>query len=58
MEYTFCANENLTVSFGVAQKTKGEQFGKLCKRADDALYQAKEGGRNKVCLSESVVLDN
>lgn len=43
--------KQVTSSFGVAQKKKDESFAALCERADQALYQAKESGRNKVCLS-------
>lgn len=38
----------LTASFGVAQWREGEGYGKLFARADKALYEAKESGRNKV----------
>jgi len=41
---------SITCSFGVAQKEKDETFDQLCERADKALYQAKESGRNKVCF--------
>ena len=41
--------EPISASFGVAQKLTDESFSDLCKRADDALYQAKNTGRNKVC---------
>ena len=47
----------LTASFGVAQWREGEGYGKLFARADKALYDAKESGRNKVAterLSASV----
>lgn len=44
----------VTSSFGVAEKKKGEIFEKLCERADQALYKAKNSGRNKVCLSEAI----
>ena len=38
-----------TVSIGVAQKTKDiTNLDQLLKRADDALYQAKHEGRNRV----------
>ncbi len=42
----------LTMSFGVAFLPPGSQVEKddLVKMADTALYQAKETGRNKVCL--------
>ncbi len=46
--------KQVTWNFGVAQKNEGEWFEDLCERADQALYQAKETGRNKVCLSEPV----
>ncbi|MFO6296414.1 GGDEF domain-containing protein [Rahnella selenatireducens] len=37
-----------TVSVGVAQYEAGEDFTRLFKRVDDALYQAKTSGRNRV----------
>jgi diguanylate cyclase len=39
---------NITVSIGVAQYEKGEPVLHTFARADDALYQAKAAGRNKV----------
>ncbi|MPM79629.1 hypothetical protein SDC9_126668 [bioreactor metagenome] len=42
---------NLTISVGVAHSQKGETLKKTLKRADMALYQAKETGRNKVMVS-------
>jgi diguanylate cyclase (GGDEF)-like protein len=39
----------LTVSMGVASGTVG--YGELLHRADDALYDAKRGGRNRVVLA-------
>ncbi len=38
----------ITASFGVAALKKGEEMDSLIKRADDALYEAKEKGRNMV----------
>lgn len=38
----------VTMSFGVAQYRSGEQICDLVSRADEALYAAKEGGRNLV----------
>ena len=41
----------LTASFGVSQWRPGEGYGKLFARADEALYQAKRSGRNRVVSS-------
>ena len=38
----------VTISIGVAITTEGETLDALLKRADDALYAAKNGGRNRV----------
>jgi diguanylate cyclase (GGDEF)-like protein len=38
----------VTVSIGVAEFRKGESIGQTVARADEALYQAKSGGRNRV----------
>ncbi|MDY6852349.1 MAG: diguanylate cyclase [Thermodesulfobacteriota bacterium] len=38
----------LTSSFGVAQYTPGEDLEVFIKRVDEALYKAKQGGRNRV----------
>lgn len=53
MELSIQPVEQVTCSFGVAAKKESELFEELCERADQALYQAKESGRNKVCLSVS-----
>lgn len=45
-------NESLgviTVSFGVAELVGDEPHWQLVERADQALYESKNGGRNKVC---------
>ncbi len=41
---------NITVSIGIAEVTEDESLRNLIRRADDALYRAKNNGRNRVCL--------
>jgi len=38
----------ITASFGVTEYREGDGINSLFKRCDDALYKAKEGGRNRV----------
>ena len=47
----------VTCSFGVAECEPGETIDRLLKRADAALYQAKNGGRNRVVAAELSDLD-
>ncbi|WP_037287535.1 sensor domain-containing diguanylate cyclase [Saccharibacillus sacchari] len=46
----FGAPGSVTASFGVTAARPGEEIRQLFKRADDALYSAKHGGRNRVVL--------
>ena len=46
--FPFQGVKNITCSFGVTQYIGGEDCEDLIKRADDALYKAKNGGRNRV----------
>jgi len=40
--------DTVTASFGVALAKAGDDVESLLTRADDALYQAKRSGRNRV----------
>ena len=46
-------NINVTISMGLAEFNVNETGEELFKRADSALYEAKEGGRNRVCVDLS-----
>ena len=43
----------VTASFGVSQSFDGEPFAEVVERADSALRQAKDGGRNRVVEYEA-----
>lgn len=47
---------SVTVSLGVASLKNKEDADSLFNRADQALYEAKASGRNRVCLADSVTL--
>lgn len=42
---------SVTASFGVAHHSAGQSGDELLRVADDALYRAKEEGKNRVCLA-------
>ena len=44
-----------TVSMGIAQLADGEAWDQWLKRADTALYNSKNTGRNRVTISSSLV---
>jgi len=44
----------ISVSMGAAEFSVGESLDHLLARADDALYTAKESGRNRVCVAAEV----
>jgi diguanylate cyclase (GGDEF)-like protein len=49
------ADRPITVSIGVAIRQSQETLLDLIQRADTALYDAKHGGRNRVCVVKEVV---
>ncbi|WP_375725033.1 transporter substrate-binding domain-containing protein [Arcobacter sp. KX21116] len=51
--YTFNDIGNITMSFGIALSKENDTIESVLKRADVALYEAKNSGRNKVVVSES-----
>ncbi len=48
--YDFSIIGNKTASFGITMYEKGDTLESLIKKADDALYQAKRDGKNKVIM--------
>lgn len=49
-EYDFNIGQNVTCSFGIAEIIKGDTNQGIVFRVDNALYDAKRSGRNKVCF--------
>jgi diguanylate cyclase (GGDEF)-like protein len=52
--YRFAGPGTLTASFGVAEMAAGDDPDDIVKRADEALYQAKANGRDRVVLHAPV----
>jgi len=52
IENSVVTTENIkfTISLGVTEIQMGEKTNKFLKRVDDSLYEAKNSGRNKVCI--------
>jgi diguanylate cyclase (GGDEF)-like protein len=48
--YTFDTVKNVTCSFGVTQFNPKDKEIEIFHRVDEALYEAKEGGRNRVIM--------
>lgn len=51
-EYQWPNNLKITCSFGVAERQKDESAESVISRADKALYQAKQSGRNQVVVAQ------
>lgn len=51
----FSSVKNITISLGVAQFQSAENLSNFLKRADTALYQAKNSGRNTVAVAPSTL---
>jgi diguanylate cyclase (GGDEF)-like protein len=54
--FTYTNVGTVTISCGLAELKVGDTIDSLIKRADDALYQAKRKGRNRVEAGEHLVL--
>lgn len=48
--YSFEGLEKVTCSLGISTLIKGQNMDKLIRRSDEALYDAKESGRNRVSI--------
>jgi polar amino acid transport system substrate-binding protein len=49
----FSVDRQITASFGLSEYMQGETIGDTIKRADDALYLAKNNGRNQIVMADS-----
>lgn len=49
----FSVNRQITASFGLSEYRLGETISDTIKRADDALYLAKNNGRNQIVMADS-----
>jgi len=50
-KHTFAEGIKRTASFGVTRHIEDDTISTMIKRADDALYEAKNGGRNSICIN-------
>lgn len=54
LQFASVPGMTVTVSMGLAEYREGESLDSLLARADEGLYAAKEGGRNRVCIMEEM----
>lgn len=52
--HRFPTQQTMTVSAGIANLGAGDTMTSLLQRADEALYQAKTAGRDRICLAPDV----
>jgi len=52
-KFNFSVNRTVTASFGIAQYKYGESATDFIRRVDDALYKAKNSGRNKIVVDSN-----
>lgn len=57
-EYNFSQLPQITVSFGLTEFVPEDDIESLVKKADQALYAAKESGRNKLSLTPNLDMQN
>jgi diguanylate cyclase (GGDEF)-like protein len=48
-------DRRVSASFGVAELCTGDSLSDLMRRADAALYEAKKGGRDRVCIATTMM---
>ncbi|MGB5300337.1 MAG: diguanylate cyclase [Thiogranum sp.] len=52
-----CTHGLVTISGGIVIHNHGETLSRLVSRADKLLYRAKQGGRNRIIITDELVED-